>query len=199
MKKLIVTLLCLLALVGCSSKNTTPAPDAPAAQQPSATEQAPADAAKEEPIALGSFEAQTLEGETLTQDVFANADLTVLNMWATFCNPCKKEMPVLQALDQEYENVQVVGVVTDAIDQKGQPDPEQLDVAKALCEAAGVTYPNMILNQSLAQIGLASMEAVPATLFVDSNGNLVGQGFYGALDEAGWRAEIQARLEMVSK
>lgn len=190
MKKLIVSLLCLLALVGCSSKNTTPAPDAPAAQQPSAAE---------EPIALGSFEAQTLEGETLTQDVFANADLTVLNLWATFCNPCKKEMPVLQALDQEYENVQVVGVVTDAIDQKGQPDPEQLDVAKALCEAAGVTYPNMILNQSLAQIGLASMEAVPATLFVDSNGNLVGQGFYGALNEAGWRAEIQTRLEMVSK
>lgn len=199
MKKLIATMLCLLALAGCSSTNTTAAPDAPVSDQPSATEQTPEQPEAEAPMALGSFEAQMLDGETVTQEIFGNADLTVLNLWATFCGPCKEEMPVLAVLDQEYDNVQVVGIVTDAIDQKGEPDPGQLEIAQALCEAAGVTYPNMILNLSLAQIGLASMEAVPATLFVDSEGNLVGQGFYGALDEDGWRAEIQARLEMVSK
>ncbi len=200
MKKQIATLLCLLALTGCSASpahNNPMVADAPTSlgqvtETPDAAEE------PEKPVALGSFEAQTLTGETVSQEIFSQADLTVLNLWATFCGPCKEEMPVLAALDQEYDNVQVVGIVTDAIDQKGNPDPEQVDLALALCESAGVTYPNLILNQSLAEIGLAGMEAVPATLFVDSNGTLVGLGFYGALSEDGWRQEISARLEMLS-
>ena len=54
-------------------------------------------------------------------------------------------------------------------------------------------------KNKLAMLGFAGLSAVPATLFVDRDGNLVGQGFYGALDEAGWRETIAERLEMTGR
>ena len=47
--------------------------------------------------------------------------------------------------------------------------------------------------------GLASFTAVPATIFVDSEGNLVGKGFYGSLSKEEWNKEIDARLEMIEE
>lgn len=207
MKKMLAILLALLVLSGCAAQ--------PVAEEPKAADTAPttetkvpsetetpeetvtsAEASAEEPIRLGEFSAETLTGETLDQTWFANADLTVINVWATYCGPCKTEMPILGALDKELENVQILGVVTDVIDQNANPDPAQISLAQDLLTAYECEYPNLILNQSLAYLGFASLQAVPATLFVDRDGYLVGPGFYGALDEAAWRLTIEERLEM---
>ena len=207
MKKFLILLLALLLLTGCAAK--APATDAPPAEEPAAeapveetpAEEAPAEEApaEEEPVYLGDFSAQTLTGETLDQTFFSNANLTVINVWATYCGPCKQEMPILGVLDQELEDVQVLGIVTDVIDQNAEPDAGQVELALELLDAYGCQYPNLILNQSLAQLGFANLQAVPATLFVDSEGNLAGMGFYGALDEEGWRQTIAERLEMTKQ
>lgn len=191
MKRMLLFILLLLLLVGCTQS------EVPAEVPAAAPEEAPAEQAVET-IPLGSFEAQTLAGDTVTEAVFADADLTVINVWATFCGPCKEEMPVLAQLDQELENVQILGIVTDVVDQSGEPDDGQIELAMELAELAGCQYPNLILNQSLAMLGFAGLSAVPATLFVDHDGNLVGQGFYGALNEDGWRSVIAERLEMAA-
>ena len=107
-------------------------------------------------------------------------------------------MPVLAKLHRELEDVQVLGIVIDVTDQQGQPDEGQIELALDLLDAAEADYPNLILNESLAQLGFAGVTGVPATLFVDRDGNLVGQGFYGALDEAAWREVIAQRLEQAS-
>ena len=49
----------------------------------------------ESPIPLGEFTAESLTGDTIDQTVFADHKLTVINVWATFCGPCKQEMPCL--------------------------------------------------------------------------------------------------------
>ena len=198
MKKILAFLLALLLLTGCAAN---PPAEEPVAEEPAAEVPAEESPAEEptEPAYLGDFSAQTLTGETLDQSFFAGADLTIINIWATYCGPCKQEMPVLGELDQELENVQVLGIVTDVIDQKGEPDEGQVEMALELLEAYGCEYPNLILNQSLATLGFASLQAVPATLFVDSEGYLAGMGFYGALDEEGWRTAIEERLELVQK
>lgn len=194
MKRMLFLLLLLLILMGCA-QSETPA-DVPA-ETPAVQETQKEPAAEETaPIPLGSFAAQTLTGDTLTEAFFANADLTVINVWATFCGPCKEEMPVLAKLDQELEHVQLLGIVTDVVDQSGTPDPDQVALAQELADLADCQYPNLILNESLAMLGFAGLSAVPATLFVDSEGNLVGQGFYGALNEEGWRSTIAERLEL---
>lgn len=186
-----------LALAGCSGGSPLmdgAASSGPAASAPaSGASSAAADSAA--PVPLGEFSADTLSGETLDQTVFEGHDLTVVNVWATFCGPCKEEMPVLAALDGAWEeDVQILGIVTDVVDQEGRPDQAQIDLAVELARAAGTEYDNLILNQSLAQLGFAGLQAVPATLFVDGEGNLVGQGFYGALDEENWRSVIEERL-----
>ena len=197
MKKTLALLLALLLLTGCGAN--TPKEE-PVVEEPIAGEtvEEPAEESSE-PAYLGDFSAQTLTGETLDQSFFANTDLTVINIWATYCGPCKQEMPVLGALDKELENVQVLGIVTDVIDQNAEPDEAQVELAMELLTAYGCDYPNLILNQSLANLGFASLQAVPATLFVDKDGKLVGMGFYGALDEENWRNTIDERLELVQQ
>ena len=217
MKRLFAMLLVLLLITGCSSAGQADAPaetipEEPVAQEPEvqveepsapeepeATEEPeePETPAEEAPIPLGSFEAQTLMGETVTDDIFAQADLIIVNVWATYCGSCKLQLPDLGKLDRDLEEVQVLGIMTDVIDQTGAPDPAQIELALEILEQAGCTYPNLVLNYSLAMLGFASLSAVPATLFVDSQGNLVGQGFFGALDEAGWQTVIAERLAQV--
>ena len=197
MKKSLALLLALLLLTGCGAN--TPKEE-PVVEEPIAEETVEETAEEPaEPVYLGDFSAQTLTGETLDQSFFANADLTVINIWATYCGPCKQEMPVLGALDKELENVQILGIVTDVIDQNAEPDEAQVELALELLAAYGCDYPNLILNQSLANLGFANLQAVPATLFVGKDGKLVGMGFYGALDEENWRSTINERLELAQQ
>lgn len=192
MKRIFALILALLLLAGCGAQTPT------VEEEPAVTEEvsAPSEEAAASDLSFGDFSAQTLSGETVTQEVFAEADLTVVNLWATYCGPCKSEMPVLGMLDEELDNVQVLGIVLDCTDQTGNPDSTQVELAVDLMEEAGANYINLVLNTDLAMLGVANVTSVPATLFVDRDGNLVGQGFYGALDEPTWRAVIDERLEM---
>ena len=135
----------------------------------------------------------------MTEAVFAEADLTVVNLWGTFCGPCISEMPTLGMLHEELENVQVLGIVLDCTDQHGNPDADQVEVAKDIMETSGAAYPSLVLNQSLAMIGMANFQYIPTTLFVDSDGNVVGSEAVGAMDEAMWRETIAQRLEMAAQ
>lgn len=190
MKRLLTLILALLLLAGCGTK------EVPVEEEPEETVTAETVTEETEVHTFGAFSAQTLDGETLTEAIFEEADLTVVNLWATYCDPCKSEMPVLGMLDNELENVQVLGIVLDSTDQNGNPDPAQVELAIDLMEEAEADYTNLILNMELAMLGVASVASVPATLFVDAEGNLVGQGFYGALNETQWRETIAERLEM---
>ena len=194
MKKTLALLLALLLLTGCGAN--TPKEE-PVVEEPIAGEtvEEPAEESSE-PAYLGDFSAQTLTGETLDQSFFANADLTVINIWATYCAPCKEEMPILAKLHNELDGVQIVGLILDCTDETDNVIESQAILAKALMEDAGVTYENMLLNQDLMDCGFGAVSAVPATIFVDRDGNTVGQGFYGALDENGWREAIAERLEI---
>ena len=103
--RLLAAALALLALLfACAPAQDTPAP-------PSTTSSAPAgDAGSEEgeeqqpvPI-LGEFTATGLDGEEVDQSIFTGYDVTMVNVWATFCGPCLSEMPDLGALHQEFSD-----------------------------------------------------------------------------------------------
>ena len=62
------------------------------------------------PSAVNVFSTTDLEGNTVTNDIFSQADLTVVNFWGTFCNPCINEMPelakwIVEKTGVTYENV----------------------------------------------------------------------------------------------
>ncbi len=126
---------------------------------------------------MPSFTAKDLEGNTVTEDIFSQKDLTVVNIWGTFCPPCIEEMPELGEWAEEMpDNVQMVGLI---IDIAGEDDKEHHDMAVTITERAGAAFPQIIANSDFADI-LQGVVGVPTTLFVDKEGNLVGEPVVGA-------------------
>lgn len=127
--------------------------------------------------AFPAFSAQDLHGNTVTNEIFAGKDLTVVNIWGTFCGPCINEMPELAAWSAEMpENVQIIGLVSDLY---SADDADTLDTALQICEATGVTFTNIVAEDEFYAL-LSEVVGVPTTLFVDGSGMIVGDPVVGA-------------------
>ncbi|WP_310602344.1 TlpA family protein disulfide reductase [Anaerosporobacter sp.] len=139
---------------------------------------------------FSSFVSYDLEGNEVTQDILADADLTVLNIWGTFCGPCIREMPELGEIAEEYteRGVQIIGLVSDVSDESG------ITKAKEIVEKTGANYLHILPTQDLYDCYLKDVMAVPETLFLDRNGNIL-DSIVGANDKATWISLIDAALE----
>lgn len=132
---------------------------------------------QEESAKFPSFSTVDLEGNTVTESIFAQKDLTVLNIWGTFCNPCVGEMPELGEWAKEMpDNVQMVGLI---IDINGEEDTEHRDLAVDITSSAGADFTQIIVNQEFAPV-LKDVLGVPTTMFIDKDGNIVGDSILGA-------------------
>lgn len=128
------------------------------------------------PSPVPDFKVKDLEGNEVTNDFFAKADLTVVNFWGTFCGPCIGEMPELEKWSEELpDNVQLLGVMMDVTSEE---DSTYQD-AKKIVAATKVKYTN-IIGRIAFQEYLKHMVGVPTTIFVDKDGKLVGEPIIGA-------------------
>ncbi|NBK93058.1 TlpA family protein disulfide reductase [bacterium 1XD21-13] len=181
-----------MLLCGCAGKNEAEQPEtkveAEEAQETPSSEKKE-DAASEAVV----FEGQDLDGNTITQETCALAKLTMINVWATYCNPCLKEMPELGELAKEYEaaDFQLIGVVSDVVE--GQ-DQEATEYAASLVEETGADYPHMLLNESLYNGLLAGVSAVPTTFFLNEKGEVLDV-VVGAMDKSHWKEKVDGLLE----
>jgi len=150
---------------------------------------------------IGSFTTQDINGTTYTQDVFKDCELTMVNVFTTWCTPCVGEMPDLEKLHQQVadQGVNVIGIVLDAVDEKGEVVPEYLDQALALVENTGVTYPVLLPDSTFFNGRLSGIDSVPTTFFVDKNGNYVGSDCVGSDNLDGWLKVVDTRLAMVKE
>ena len=124
----------------------------------------------ESPAAV-SFSGQDMEGNIVTSDIFGQSRLTMVNVWATYCNPCLSEMPGLGELAGEYdaEQFQIIGIISDVQEGTGE---EAVEYATALVSQTGADYVHLLLNESLYRAMLGGVSAVPTTFFVDENGEI---------------------------
>lgn len=145
---------------------------------------------------LASFTATTLDGEEVTQEIFKGKKVTMVNIWATFCKPCINEMPDLQKLNEDFadKGFQVVGIVCDVYATNGVFDENSINDAKALVEDTGVKYLNLLPSDDLKSAKLNGVTAVPETIFVDENGNQIGQSFVGSRNYDEWADIISSIL-----
>ncbi len=138
-----------------------------------------------------------IEGNTYTQEMFGDYDLTMINVFATWCTPCVNEIPDLQKLYEEMSDkgVNVVGIVLDTADEEGNVLNEGLEKAKLLAERTKASYPFLIPDADGLDGRLYGIEAVPETFFVDKNGNITGKTYSGSNSLEGWREVVESELE----
>lgn len=139
--------------------------------------------------ARGYFTTTDLYGNTVTQEIFAQSDLTVVNVWATYCGPCINEMPYLGELAEEYDSskVQIVGIPTDVYNQ------EYLDYALSLVNETGADYTHLLMSEELYNWGLTEIQYVPTTFFVNSEGEIL-DSVVGSMSKEDWKALIDEKL-----
>lgn len=107
-----------------------------------------------------------------TSDSIVNllgSKITLVNFWASWCAPCREEMPVFEALYQsaKSEGFQIVGVAIDSQD-KAQP----------MLDSMGITYPILYAQNTGMKLMEASGNAhglLPYSLLLDENGKVIHQ------------------------
>lgn len=152
------------------------------------------------PETVGEFETTDINGEEITQDIFQDYDLTLVNIFATWCGPCVNEIPELEQIYQdlgEGYNLNVIGIVMDTVNEKFEQTKateDAVETAKLLAEKTGATYPFVIPDSTALNGRLKDVEAFPETFFVDSEGNIVGDVYVGARDYDQWADIIIAEM-----
>lgn len=115
---------------------------------------------------LGTFTATTITGEEITDKVFEDYDVTMVNVWATWCSPCVKEMPYLQELYAMLpDNANLVTICNDASTQE--------ELALAILDDAGAEFDTIISNEEINSKIMSRISAFPTSIFVDRNGEII--------------------------
>lgn len=137
-----------------------------------------------------AFEGTDLEGNAVSSDVFSQSRLTMVNVWATYCNPCLSEMPALGELAASYdtEEFQIIGIVSDVMEGEDQ------STAEGLVEQTGANYTHLLLNESIYNGLLTDVTAVPTTFFIDGEGKVLDV-VVGAMKKSAWEDRINGLLE----
>lgn len=178
-------------LSGCTKDNTNITAENSFTQENAdiSAENAPAPEPEQSDLTI-NFEGTDIEGNVVTSDIFSQSKLTMVNVWATYCNPCLSEMPGLGELADEFdeEEFRIIGIISDVV------EGEEQELAEDLIERTQAGYTHLLLNESIYNALLTDVAAVPTTFFVDENG-IVLDTVVGAMKKSAWEEKINALLE----
>jgi thiol-disulfide isomerase/thioredoxin len=126
-------------------------------------------------IAAPALSGMTLSGKNYTYNV---GQVAVVNVWASWCAPCRAEAPTLAALTEKYTDVAFIGILT-------RDNPVN---AEAFARRFALPYPTLIDDSVL--IGFRKSlpaNAIPSTVLIDKRGNVAarisGEVTYSSLSE----------------
>ncbi len=140
----------------------TPAPKLTVTATPAPTPRTILSTSSADAETAPDFEVETFDGQTLRLSDL-NGKVVVLNFWASWCPPCRWEMPFFETMWQEYRDQGVVFV--------GIAMSDTLENVKAFAEEAGVTYP--VALDTTTEIARAyEVLSLPTTFFIGKDGNI---------------------------
>lgn len=145
---------------------------------------------------VGTFNTTDILGTAYTEKIFEDSELTMVNVFTTWCTPCVEELPELEKLYQAMKGkgVKVVGIVMDTVNENGKQDQEIIEKAKVLKERTGVTYPLLIPDAANLNGRLSGINSYPETFFVDKDGNIVGESYNGSGGMEDWKEVVENEL-----
>ena len=108
------------------------------------------------------FTLKSLEGSNLRLDEY-KGQVVLINFWATWCGPCRQELPLLDRIHQRYQDA---GFAVLGINVEGA---SKADEAQAMVSKAGVTFP-VLVDEGQQVSELYALEAMPTSVVVDRDG-----------------------------
>ena len=144
---------------------------------------------------LSHLQTKDIHGKEFSSKDFANYDLTMVNVFATWCTACIQEIPDLVEVQKEMQakGVNIVGIVTDTVDDTGE-NREALEKAKLIQEKTKANYSFLMPDKTNFNGRLNGIQALPETFFVDKNGQIVGETYSGSHNKKDWTAIIEKEL-----
>ena len=135
------------------------------------------------PDAAPEFQLTTLDGKPLSLES-ERGKVVLLNFWATWCGPCRAEIPDLIALQERYAGkLQIIGLMV---------DEDDAGVVKQVVARTGINYPVAMTSPEI-RIKYGGIAALPTSFVLDTQGRVV-QKHEGLRNPALYEAEIRALL-----
>lgn len=140
------------------------------------------------------FDTVDLAGKRATEQILADNKINMVNIWATWCGPCRAELPDIGNLERAYRDkgVAVIAVCSDVTDE----DDSALEEAKEIVADANCEFLVLRNNKSLNAI-YKHIQAYPTTLFFDKDGNAIGNVIIGGRSEDDFAAILDELLAQV--
>ncbi|MGL5531555.1 MAG: TlpA disulfide reductase family protein [Culicoidibacterales bacterium] len=145
-----------------------------------------------EKFAYIKFSSQTIFNEKIDSSLFSTKKITLVNIWATYCSACIDELQDLQEIFTELktDDIGVLGIVSDLkINSYKEKD---LKKAVAVIQENQVSYPNIFADDLFVEYATGKLFVTPTTVFVDHQGNVIGEVIESALSKAEY-------LEIITK
>jgi len=112
----------------------------------------------------------------------------VINLWASWCTPCRAEMPAIQKVFEQYEQAGLVVLGVNATNQDNYQN------ANNFANEMGLTFPILFDNDGVVSRQYV-LSALPTTFFVDGNGIIQDVVVGGPMSEALLRIRIEQLIE----
>jgi thiol-disulfide isomerase/thioredoxin len=135
----------------------------------------------DKPVAMPPLDIVDLDGRVHSNDTL-RGKVVLVNFWATWCTPCREEIPMLSALQERYrDQLVILGL---SIDEGSAEEVE------AFAKGLGVTYPVAMSTRAL-EARFGGISAVPSTFVVNPDGQIV-QRHLGLLQGPRTEHEVRA-------
>ena len=131
-----------------------------------------------------AWTARNLEGKEVSSSKF-EGDVMILAFWATWCPPCRREIPSFIDLQATYgdRGLQVVGL---SVDQKGPA------LVETFARETGINYPVLMADKTIVE-AFGGVRSIPTTFIIDREGRIVSKHI-GYKSKAALEREIEALL-----
>jgi peroxiredoxin len=132
-----------------------------------------------------NFFLEDLKGKKLELRNF-KGKVVFLNFWATWCGPCKEEMPSIEALYQQFKEKDFV-FLTISVDYEGKKP------VKEFIEKQRYTFP-VLLDPKCETLDLYKVKGIPTTILIDKNKKMIGK----AIGPRNWKSpEVISLLNLL--
>jgi thiol-disulfide isomerase/thioredoxin len=133
------------------------------------------------PLALRPFSATDIDGRVVSASTW-RGKVAVVNFWATWCLPCRNEIPALVALQEKFKaDALVIGILDDTA---------SIDFVRAFANTLHINYPIVRLTPEI-ELSFSQTLVLPTTFVVDPAGRVVAM-HAGEIDPALLEREVQA-------